>query len=201
MVSRFEIFNSHELKFINRLYQFLEPRIYIRYVNLGNVERRDVPEYFYTNSKEWANIVTKLENTVNSEKQLKVRTCYFLRYIQKSFTAIHVDNPQTTAKTAVTLLDVSTGLVGGDIIIQRKANKDDFFKEQDSIGGNSKKLCKPNHLDNITIPEIIKQDVGETIIYDNNLHHGVTRVHRGHRLVLITWFKENEKDQIYKETI
>jgi len=196
---RIRIFSDEELKFIFDLYNFQEPRFCVRYVNLANVHRRDVPPYFKNNSACWSNIVEKLEQ--NAGNDLSARSIYFLKYIPKSFTSLHVDNPSTTLRTAVTLLEASEDLQGGEILIQRKAAEQDFYNADDPIGGNSKKIFTPTSIQDMIIPEIVRQKVGETIFYDQSLLHGVTRVERGHRLVLITWFKQNENNQIQKEAV
>jgi predicted 2-oxoglutarate/Fe(II)-dependent dioxygenase YbiX len=49
--------------------------------------------------------------------------------------------------------------------------------------------------------EVVKQDIGETVWYPAQKMHGVSLVKKGYRLVLISWYKDNEKDQVYKETI
>jgi predicted 2-oxoglutarate/Fe(II)-dependent dioxygenase YbiX len=90
------------------------------------------------------------------------KTNYFLRYKNGSYTRIHKDNPGTVEGSSITLIDRSDDLVGGDIIIARK--------------GYTQKI----------IPQLI----GETVHYSASIDHGVTKVDKGERLVLVTWFRK-----------
>ena len=87
---------------------------------------------------------------------------YFLMYKNGSYTRIHKDNPITVEGSSITLIDRSDDLVGGDIIVGKDHSQ-----------------------------KIIPQLIGETVHYSASIDHGVTKVDKGERLVLITWFRKD----------
>ena len=38
------------------------------------------------------------------------------------------------------------------------------------------------------IPKVIQMNVGQSLVYDKHLMHGVGQVEQGNRLVLISWY-------------
>ena len=38
------------------------------------------------------------------------------------------------------------------------------------------------------VPRVIRMDVGDSVIYDRSLLHGVSEIEKGKRLVLVSWF-------------
>lgn len=91
----------------------------------------------------------------------KIFGAFILKYGPNSFTAMHHDNPEESEKTSVTLLEKSNDIVGGKAII---------------IGNKNE-------------PVIVEQQVGQTVWYDQSLWHGVTKIEKGERKVLVTWWK------------
>lgn len=89
-------------------------------------------------------------------------TNYFIMYKNGSYTRIHKDNPITVEGSTITLIDRSDDLVGGDIIVGKDYNQ-----------------------------KIIPQLIGQTVHYLASTDHGVTKVEKGERLVLITWFRKD----------
>jgi len=39
------------------------------------------------------------------------------------------------------------------------------------------------------ILDVLPMEVGESLVYGNDLSHGVSLVHEGQRTVLVTWFR------------
>jgi len=91
----------------------------------------------------------------------KINFAYILKYGINSFTAMHQDYSGESQKTSITLLEQSNDIVGGKAII---------------IG-------------NMDTPVIVEQQVGQTVWYDQSLWHGVTKIEKGERKVLVTWWK------------
>ena len=103
-------------------------------------------------------------------KTLKPYDSYILEYYENSFTAIHYDgigDNLTNSITTVTLLHQSDDLLGGKILIKNKEDK--------SI-------------------EILEQNVGEIISYDHMVYHGVSKILKGTRRVLVNWYNSRADD-------
>lgn len=105
---------------------------------------------------------------------------YFVMYKPGSYTRIHTDNAKDVGLTIVTLID-AVDLVGGDTIlmlpyVDREKKGEGYVKGQVPEGKH-------------VIPKIVKSNVGESMVYDRNLSHGVTYVEQGLRLVLVSWFQ------------
>jgi|TARA_Y100001951_G_C11137969_1_gene181937 hypothetical protein len=90
----------------------------------------------------------------------KLNTCYFLEYGKGSFAELHHDH--ISKLTTVTMLNKSEDLIGGEFIISD---------------------------DNDSTSSIIDLRVGETYFLDQTVKHGVAKIVKGTRLVLITWMK------------
>lgn len=105
----------------------------------------------------------EIYNLIN-DKNLKPYTSYILEYYENSFTVIHQDdigNDLTNSVTTVTLLHQSDDLLGGKILIKNEEDK------------------------SITI---LEQNIGEIILYNHRVFHGVSRTLKGTRRVLINWY-------------
>jgi hypothetical protein len=99
---------------------------------------------------------------------LKPYTSYIIEYYEDSYTQIHTDKigkEEEDSLTTITLLDKSEDLNGGKIILG------DVI---DNVVGS------------ITIFE---QDIGEMISYNHRTYHGVSKVLKGTRRVLVNWYK------------
>lgn len=100
-----------------------------------------------------------------NNKSLNPSSSYILEYYENSFTCTHVDligDEETNSITTVTLLHKSNDLLGGEILITDK-------KEKSIV--------------------ILNQDIGEIISYSHRVPHGVSKVLKGTRRVLINWYK------------
>ena len=87
-----------------------------------------------------------------------IKNHYVLVYREGSYCKIHQDDKKS-AKTIVTMLDRSEDLIGGECI---------FY---DGV-----------------VPYVCDLQIGESVIYDQNMFHGVSMVQRGFRTVLVSWF-------------
>jgi hypothetical protein len=92
----------------------------------------------------------------------KIGHAYALRYGPGSFARLHNDQPDAAHRTSVTLISQSDSIIGGEAIVT------------DFIG----------------VPTIVKQKIGQTLWYPQNLVHGVGVVEKGERVVLIAWWKK-----------
>ena len=154
MIKGKRLFTLDQIEYLKLLHKQLPTTFHNQDVNLFHINKTNIN---YINSPQWQVIQNKLFSFHG--KRCPV-TNYFLKYSIGSYAVVHVDNPKTVDGTAVTLLEKSDDLEGGDII---------------TIGGDKER-------------KIIPQSVGETIYYDTAVAHGVSKVTQGSRKVLITWF-------------
>lgn len=156
MVKQSTILSIEEINYLKELYEKLPKEFYKQNVNLFNVYKAHV---HIAETEVWNSIQLKLSNfhgrNVNT-------TNYFLMYEDGSYTKIHQDNPATVEGSAITLIDKSDNLVGGNIVVRKDGNQ-----------------------------KIIPQQIGQTVHYSASISHGVTKVEKGKRLVLITWYRKD----------
>ncbi len=186
--------SNDDIVYLKDLYNRLPGRNFARYYNLFSVTRKDVSPNL--NEDGWKSVQQKLLN----QAQGQCITNYFLFYGEGSFTMMHRDSPLRVENTAITMIDKSSDLIGGDIIVSRRVknvNGDIHIPSDEEI--KFKKEPVPV-MSNITAMTAIPQSVGETVWYPAKMSHGVTQVTQGYRLVLISWYK-NENDQIQKEQL
>ena len=105
---------------------------------------------------------------------------YFLNYTQEAFTRFHTDNDDAVGLTIVTFIDKSEDLIGGEALAQLP-----YTKRERPVNKYRKGDAPMNQR---VIPKVINMDVGQSLIYDKSLMHGVGQVERGNRLVLISWY-------------
>ena len=107
---------------------------------------------------------------------------YFLDYTEGGFTKFHTDDDSSVALTMVTLLD-EQDLEGGETVLQQvyehKARPQHKYAKRDSDDGPYGQRI---------VPVVVPVDVGDTMIYDKGLMHGVAKVRKGLRTVLVTWY-------------
>jgi predicted 2-oxoglutarate/Fe(II)-dependent dioxygenase YbiX len=182
MVKRQKILTDFELQKLKELYDELKDkdctRFFHQWDNLYDVSRTQLtPQNKRATSYIDHAILQKLADHFN----MIYENSYFLSYKRGSFTASHVDTDRSK-KTLITLISKTDNLDGGDVIVtrplpDRPLRGDARGKKINPVGKN-------------IIPELWKQEVGDTLIYDGNTIHGVTRVKRGERIVLVSWLKE-----------
>ena len=113
MVKGKNLFTTDEVEYLKLLHKQLPTTFHNQDVNLFYIHKTTVGNL---NDPTWHSITQKLFDFHGKQSKL---TNYFLRYQQGSHARLHVDNPDTVEGTAVTLIEKSSDLLGGDIIIQR----------------------------------------------------------------------------------
>lgn len=184
----------NDIDYLNNLYQSLQGKNFSRYFNLFSVTRKDVPAKL--DDYRWLTVKSKLDSEANGQ----CITNYFLYYGPGSFTMPHADSPLRVTKTAITLIDKSADLVGGEILVIKRVKQftgDVHIPTDEDIKRKNEPVPVMN---NVAAINIIRQDVRETVWYPAQMRHGVTQVEQGYRLVLISWYK-NEDNQVQKETV
>lgn len=106
---------------------------------------------------------------------------YFLKYIEYSWTRPHHDNIGTPTKTAITLME-EKDLEGGETLVWDKhydlpTPEGAYVKRTGSVHRKDEIICTP------------QLKPGESLLYDDNIRHGVAQVRAGHRIVLVTWYR------------
>lgn len=109
---------------------------------------------------------------------------YFLKYVPGSFCRMHQDHESEL--TIVTLLE-SQDLVGGDALVRTTYEQRDRPADKFCARGGPENESPPYGQD--IIMEVVPVADGESLIYGNDLMHGVSKVETGQRTVLITWFR------------
>ena len=134
--------------------------------NLYNIDKR----YLKQNPPE---AIKKIEERAGRKNY----SHYFVMYDEGSYTKMHTDNDDQIGLTIVTLID-TVNLVGGETIAMIPAklseSKEGYQKGDDHKGR--------------VVPRVIRMDVGDSVIYDRSLLHGVSEIEKGKRLVLVSWF-------------
>lgn len=116
---------------------------------------------------------------------------YILKYTAGSFARVHADN--NSAMTIVTQLETSD-LVGGLPII-RKPYTYDHRPAHKIARRHKEEQLKPPNGDPIVFDYILEMEDGKSVVYDDSLYHGVSYVHSGHRIVLVTWFQREKEGE------
>lgn len=166
------VFSEDIQKKISEIYYSLESEPIKRYYNLFYCTKRDVPAELY---------IKELETD-----GLKISSQYFLDYVIGSFTRVHSDNNDLVKKTSITLVEAND-LEGGDIIVYEPHYKSDMEVPED---GSVINRYSGDYVPGETIiPVVVKQEVGETIAYGPNVMHSVSKVLKGNRVVLVTWYE------------
>ncbi len=147
--------------------------------NLFHLDRADVPR------EDTSGFTSALKKYSKHDKSIG---SYFLRYRKGSFTRCHHDDD--TDLTIVTLLD-DKDLVGGHSIVLEEYEERKRPAEQYCRRDESKEPTGPYGQQ--IIPDILPVKVGESLVYGPELKHGVSQVHGGERLVLVSWYKNNSK--------
>lgn len=176
------LLTPEEISFLKDLYQASTPNFFRRDYNLFNIYKSHPPKNLNKERLDYFQSITQKVKT-HCEKTHD-HAHYFLKYCEGSFTSTHVDNPSTVGKTAVTLLDKSPDLLGGDAVLLNPIKPSMLFQgnvQPRDYDVNSHKI--------LNTPVVVKQDIGTTLLYDQNSTHGVSLVERGFRLVFISWVR------------
>lgn len=186
------ILNKEEISYLASLYIKMQPLVMARYYNVFSVMRADIPES--TSDDKWLSIKSKL-NSYYPEGYNHIN--YFLRYQEGSFCTLHTDSPQVVTQTSITLIDRSDDIVGGDILLRKQhftVGKGIHTPTDEEIKQGKVLPLKQPLTKEIKPLMTVPQKVGETIWYMSNIQHGVSYISKGHRLVLISWYKQNENN-------
>lgn len=177
-------FDKDDITILNEIYDHLPLAVVKRYYNLFYLDKKDL-----VNSKlngEFEKKWDYIKNKINKISELAPYSFYFLEYKQDSFCRAHTDNDKQVGLTSVTLIKKSDDLTGGEAIgyLPHWKSKLEHFdinryeKNDECNDGES------------VIPVIMKQEVGQTLVYPHNFRHSVSLVERGTRRVFICWFKK-----------
>lgn len=147
--------------------------------NIFHLDRADIPKEDTSGFTNTLMKYSKHDTGVGS---------YFLRYKEGSFTRLHHDND--TDLTIVTLLD-DKDLVGGHSIVMGTYDARSRPADQTCNRGSEENHPPYGHE---IIPDILPVKVGESLCYGSDLKHGVSMVYGGERLVLVSWYKNNSKE-------
>ena len=155
------------------VYRSLDPELAHQDYNLFDVDKRHP-------SKEQAQMdcFSALDNYAKDyEKSFRH---YFLNYGPESFTKFHTDDDDKVGLTIVTFLDKSEDLIGGAPLVllpyEKRSRPSTHYRKGDAPVGQK------------VIPKVIQMNVGQSLVYDKHLMHGVGQVEQGNRLVLISWY-------------
>lgn len=143
--------------------------------NLYNIDKRIIKRLYDLEPK-YKTVFEKVENYAG----YKTYSHYFVMYNEGSYTRMHTDNDDHVKSTIVTLVD-TVNLVGGETIVTLPAPEAQYEK---------KGYIKGDEHKGRVIPKIVRMNVGDSVMYDRSLLHGVTQVEQGKRLVLVSWFRD-----------
>jgi hypothetical protein len=128
--------------------------------------------------------INKLQAEATRRGVGRMWTKYFLYYGEDGFTRHHTDDDANVGLTMVTLID-QKNLEGGETVLLKpylaKARPEYKYakRDDDKQGPYGQRI----------VPEVVPMEVCDTIIYDRYLMHGVAKVRKGYRLVLVNWFE------------
>lgn len=162
----------YDVEVLKKLFYSLPPETVKRFYNLHYLVKKDVPR-------------DKWLSKFNNDNSLRVYSQYFLEYPVDSFTRAHVDDNDRIVKTAITLIEVED-LEGGEIIVYEPHYKKDWEVTPEVLNRYKEGDYKPGET---VIPIVVKQEVGQTVEYAHNVKHSVSKVLKGRRVVLVTWYE------------
>lgn len=175
------LITASETKALFDLYQERKGTKFSQDFNLFNIVKKNLPGNYHGNTT----LKVVMDKLCDYCKQ-KVSVIYFLKYSKGSFAKMHVDNPDNYNYTSITMVYSSPNLIGGESIIHKDLDESDIGSGKTSFSKSGKNIILGKPL----VPIVIRQPVGTTLWYDKNTSHGVSRVDRGERVVLVTWFGE-----------
>jgi len=169
-----KIFTDEEIADIILLFHASKAELMHQDYNLFDVDKRQIQ------NRSEIPVLQKIDRFIG----LSQESHYFVMYKEEAFTALHIDHDDVVKMTAVTLLE-EKDLVGGETIFleryQKKSRPSDRGARRGKGGRAPVGVSK--------IPMVAKLKVGETIMYDSRVTHGVAQVESGQRLVLVSWYK------------
>ena len=169
-----KIYTDEEIAEIVLLFHASKAELMHQDYNLFDVDKRQI------RNRSEIPVLQKIDRFIG----LSPESHYFVMYKEEAFTSFHSDNDDVVKMTAVTLLE-EKDLVGGETIVLERYQKTSRPANRGARRGTDRSA--PVGVSNI--PIVAKLKVGETIIYDSHVIHGVAQVERGQRLVLVSWYK------------
>ena len=162
-----KIINEDDRHSLIDLYNSIPSKVAHQDYNLYKVDKRGIRSKLYNEA------INKLVKYSKRDSY----SHYFVMYEQGSYTKVHSDNDEDVGLTIVTLID-TVNLVGGDtlVYVNRPSDERVGYQKGDDHKGR-------------VVPKIVQMEVGDSVIYDRSLLHGVTQLDKGKRLVLVSWFK------------
>lgn len=185
---KIQILNQEDIDWLIKYYDTLHKNRIQRYYNLFYSYKAEIMD----NPPEWDAIRKKLELAGGNHYSY---SNYFMNYEYPAFVRKHSDNAVDVCKTIVTCLD-KTECEGGETIVYANHHKDDFYDHLWRREPEDWNIYRDGDdaLYSDIIPHVIKQEVGDSLIYDRNTMHEVSQVMKGRRLVLITWLRNEKKN-------
>ena len=153
-----------------------------QYYNLFDMDRADIVD------------VSKFgfaKKLLDYSKNDECTGMYFLRYKKGSFTRMHHD--EQSDLTIVTLIS-DRDLVGGHSLVTEIYEPRARPADQRCERNNGEDGHPPYGQD--IIQDVLPVTVGESLVYGSDLKHGVSKVYEGERLVLVSWYKNTNKEAV-----
>ena len=170
------LFDEPEIKYLKELFDSDLETMKGTWQRISNIFKHEdliikkYVESFIKKKIDWATTFTK--------REWELKNVFLLEYHPGGEASLHIDGHSVVGGLSFVTLVEEEDLVGGDIIIQ-EANKfdvDPTIKDNGSFNPN-------DHTKQHKVP----LKVGETIIYNASVIHGVTKIKKGFRRVLVTW--------------
>ena len=171
-----QLIEDGDLDELKSLLESGETRLAHQDYNLFNVEKT------YIGVEHWK--CRALQNIHKAAPDMQVVGHYFVKYSEGSFCRLHTDNSEIITKTIITFIS-SENLVGGDTLVFDK-----YRQKSRPVTHYAKRVEDQAPVGEDIIPVSIHAKNGESLIYDPVVLHGVTQVHAGERIVLVSWYKK-----------
>jgi len=176
-----KIINDEDVKVLINLYNKTPSKIAYQDFNLHNVDKRLVHKSLW-------DTIEPIKKLRKYSGGLEHRTHYFLRYMPGSFTSLHCDDKRNVGLTIVTFLQLKD-LIGGDTLFIKKFEGVERTEEMYDTFDKTK-----NTEGRYIVPDIARDvEVGDSVIYSQDIRHGMTEIKQGQRIVLVSWFKPIDK--------
>jgi len=171
------IFTNDDIYHLRHLFHSCEESLAHQDYNLYDVDKRIIPN----------SATHPLLQKLNEYMDLTPMSHYFVKYTPEAFTSLHTDDDGVVKLTVVTLLE-DMDLVGGETLVLDRYVKSARPKHKYAKRGKMGEAPIGTSL----IPIIARMTLGDSIIYDNAIKHGVCQVERGYRTVLVSWYRAHD---------
>jgi predicted 2-oxoglutarate/Fe(II)-dependent dioxygenase YbiX len=187
-----KIFNETDLSKLDALYNSSMGSKWYQDYNLFKVTKKHINP-----GGKYHTVLDKTRLWLPNPDDYELKTNYFLKYEQGSWTKIHVDSykkdegkKDSEGITFVTLIHASPDLKGGDALVMAPHDAPEYmtFTQRKGPEDNAKKGA-------LVVPRIVHLTQGQTMVYGDRLPHGVTYIERGERIVLVTWYTKKTTEK------